>query len=320
MAIRVAAPELGALDSCALGCRVRLVVTDAGVLTDAQRLLDADLAAVDLAASRFRPDSELMRLDRAEGRATRVSPLLARALAAALDAAHTTDGHVDPTVCAAMVELGYDRDYSLLTPDGRVLRVVEQAVPGWRRVELDRTTDTVRVPAGIRLDLGATAKALAADLAATRIHETLGTGVLVGIGGDIAVAGDPPSGGWVVRVQDVTGATDAQADGPTETIVIHAGGLATSSVTARRWIRGGRLMHHVLDPRTGLPVASNWRTVSVAAASCVDANVASTDAIVRGVTAPARLTVRGLPARLVDAAGAVVRTAGWPVPDDADPS
>jgi thiamine biosynthesis lipoprotein ApbE len=320
MVIRVAAPVLAARDSAALGCRVRLVVTDPRVLTDAQWLLDADLAAIDLACSRFRPDSELVRLDLAEGRPARVSPLLARALVAALDAARSTDGHVDPTVGAAMAELGYDRDYSLLTPDGSQVRVVEHAVPGWQRIELERATGIVSVPQGVHLDLGATAKALAADLAATRIHETLGTGVLVGIGGDVAVAGDPPEGGWTVRVQDVTGPTDAPAEGPTQTIRVSAGGLATSSITARRWIRGGRLMHHVLDPRTGLPVASSWRTVSVAAASCLDANVASTDAIVRGASSPAWLTMRGLSARLVDETGAVVRTPGWPEPDAADPS
>jgi thiamine biosynthesis lipoprotein ApbE len=318
MAIRLAAAEPCALDSQALGCRVRLVVMDPRALTDAQWLLDAELAAIDLACSRFRPDSELMRLDLAEGRPARVSPLLARALAAAVDAARITDGHVDPTVGAAMAELGYDRDYSLLTPDGTPVRVVEHAVPGWRLIELDRAAGIVRVPAGVRLDLGATAKALAADLAAARIHETLGTGVLVGIGGDIAVAGDPPDGGWTVRVQDVTGPADAPAEGATETIGISAGGLATSSLSARRWIRGGRLMHHVLDPRTGLPVASTWRTVSVAAATCLDANVASTDAIVRGASAPAWLTMRGLSARLVDDAGAVVRTPGWPEPDSVE--
>jgi thiamine biosynthesis lipoprotein ApbE len=320
MPVTVAAPRLGALDSLALGCRLRLVVTDARDLPEAQRLLGEDLAAIDLACSRFRPDSELVRLDLMEGRPVRVSALLAGALAAALDAARETDGHVDPTVGSAMTELGYDRDYSLLTPDGTPVRVVKQPVPGWRRVELDAATRIVRVPPGVSLDLGATAKALAADLAATRIHEALGGGVLVGIGGDIAVAGEAPAAGWTVRVQDVTGPADAPAYGPTETISLHAGGLATSSVAARRWIRGGRLMHHLLDPRTGLPVASTWRTVSVAAPTCLAANVASTDSMVRGAGARAWLAGRGLAARLVDAAGLVVRTPGWPEPAVEQPS
>jgi thiamine biosynthesis lipoprotein len=317
MAAAVAAHSLAALDSWALGCQVRLVVTDSDALEDAQRCLDEDLAAIDLACSRFRSDSELVRLDRAEGRPARVSPLLARALGAALDAARDTDGHVDPTVGSAMAELGYDRDYALLASvDGPPVRVVERPVPGWRQVELDRSSGLVRVPAGVHLDLGATAKALAADLAASRIHSSLGTGVLVGIGGDIAVAGDPPEAGWVVRVQDVTGLTDAPVQGPMETVSISAGGLATSSIAARRWVRGGRVMHHLLDPRTGLPVASSWRTVSVAASTSLAANVASTDSMVRGVGAPAWLTARGLAARLVDVTGSVTRTPGWPEPDD----
>jgi thiamine biosynthesis lipoprotein len=214
-----------------------------------------------------------------------------------------------------MVELGYDRDFALLTPDGTPVRVVERSAPGWRQIELDRTTGTARVPRGIRLDLGATAKALAADLAAARIHTSVGGGVLVGIGGDIAVAGAAPEDGWLIRVQDVTGPVAAPADGPSETVSITAGGLATSSTTARRWVRGGRLMHHLLDPRTGLPVVSTWRTVSVAAPTCLAANVASTAAIVRGDGAQASLAGQRLAARLVDESGAVVYTQGWPEPD-----
>jgi thiamine biosynthesis lipoprotein ApbE len=303
-----------AADFEALGTRVRMVVTDAGQLAAARSILDEDLAAIDAACSRFRPDSELARLDAADGAAVRLSPLLARALAAGLDAAATTDGLVDPTVGSAMAELGYDRDFSLLAPSGTPVRVVRHPVPGWRRIELDRLTGVVRVPRGIRIDLGATAKALAADLAADRIHESLGCGVLVGLGGDIATAGRAPAAGWTIRVQDVTGGVDDAVDGLTETVCLHAGALATSSTMARRWVRGGRLLHHILDPRSGLPVVSTWRTVSVAAPTCLAANVASTASIVRGAEAPAWLIRRGLAARLVDRSGEVVRTAGWPNP------
>ena len=93
---------------------------------------------------------------------------------------------------------------------------------------------------------------------------------------------------------------------------LHGGGLATSSTAVRRWRRGGRLLHHLLDPRTGLPAEPVWRTVTVTAATCVDANTASTAAIVRGRNAPAWLAELGLPSRLVDSAGTVHRVAGWP--------
>jgi thiamine biosynthesis lipoprotein ApbE len=300
----------------ALGARVRVVVTDAGQLAVARQILDEELAAIDAACSRFRPDSELARLDAADGAEFLLSPLLARALSAGLDAARTTDGLLDPTVGSAMAELGYDRDFSLLAPNGTPVRVVRQPVPGWQRIELDPLTGVVRVPHGIRIDLGATAKALAADLAAARIHEALGCGVLVGLGGDIATAGTRPEAGWTIRVQDVTGPVDADVDGPTETVCLQSGALATSSTMARRWVRGGRVLHHILDPRSGLPVVSTWRTVSVAAATALAANVASTASIVQGAGAPAWLTRRGLAARLVDGSGEVVHTAGWPTPTD----
>ena len=95
-------------------------------------------------------------------------------------------------------------------------------------------------------------------------------------------------------------------------VQLHGGGLATSSTAVRRWRRGGDAYHHVLDPRTGLPAEPVWRTVTVTAASCVDANTASTAAIVRGRGAPGWLAELGLPSRLVDSAGTVHRVAGWP--------
>jgi thiamine biosynthesis lipoprotein len=93
---------------------------------------------------------------------------------------------------------------------------------------------------------------------------------------------------------------------------MHGGGLATSSTAVRRWRRGGTAYHHVLDPRTGLPAEPVWRTVTVTAATCVDANTASTAAIVRGRPALGWLARLGLPSRLVGADGAVRRVAGWP--------
>jgi thiamine biosynthesis lipoprotein len=185
-------------------------------------------------------------------------------------------------------------------------------VPGWRRVELDEAGLLVSLPAGIRLDLGATAKAWAADRSASRLAAELGCGVLVSLGGDISVAGAAPEGGWRIRVQDVSGRPEDPPAGPSAVVAIHDGGLATSSTTARRWRRGGDVLHHILDPRTGLPAPPVWRTVSVAAGSCVDANTASTAAIIRGHGAPAWLAGLGLPGRLVDEGGSVLTVAGWP--------
>jgi thiamine biosynthesis lipoprotein ApbE len=185
-------------------------------------------------------------------------------------------------------------------------------VPNWRDVHLEGRL--LSMPEGTQLDLGATAKAWAADRTAARIADRLGCGVLVSLGGDIAVAGPAPRQGWRVRVQDVTGSPDDPPSGPYDLVAIRQGGLATSSTAARRWQRGGDVLHHILNPRTGRPAEALWRTVSVAADTCADANAASTAAIIRGREALGWLARLGLPARLVDATGAVFTTGGWPAP------
>jgi thiamine biosynthesis lipoprotein ApbE len=180
---------------------------------------------------------------------------------------------------------------------------------GWRAIALDRETCSVRLPRGVRLDLGATAKAWAADRAAAASARATGRGVLVSLGGDIATCGSPPVGGWLIRVTD-DHRSDASADG--QTISILSGGLATSSTLVRRWSRAGETMHHVIDPATGAPAKSRWRTVSVAAADCTQANIATTAALVRGAAAPAWLAELRLPARLVEHGGRVTAVGGWP--------
>ena len=296
----------------AIGTTIRLVVTDITKVGAARAMLTDDLAALDAACSRFRVDSELIRLEASAGHPTKVSALLAGAIRAALRGAQLTDGDLDPTLGRAMETLGYDRDFASMPVRGGAIRVTVRHVPRWRQIELNETTRVLAVPAGVRLDLGATAKAWAADQAAERIARVLGCGVLVSLGGDIAVAGDLPSDGWPIRVQDITGDPLAPAEGPMGLIAIRAGGLATSSTSARRWKRGGDLMHHILDPRTGRPANSDWRTVSVAAGSALDANIASTAAIIRGERAPGWLAQLGLPARLVAVDGSVTTIAGWP--------
>ncbi|HVT69253.1 MAG TPA: FAD:protein FMN transferase, partial [Trebonia sp.] len=187
---------------------------------------------------------------------------------------------------------------------GPALPVQVRQAPGWRRVHLDGRTLTV--PQGIRLDLGATAKAWTADRCARLVAGALGTGVLVELGGDLATAGAGPSHGWRVRVQDQPG------DPACQVVIPSGSAMATSSTTSRTWRRGDRLLHHILDPRTARPAAPVWRTVSVAAATCADANTAATAAIIRGRQALPWLAGLRLPARLVAADGTVHTITGWP--------
>src|SRR5664279_5310542 len=220
--------HLPSADWNAIGTKIRLVVTDGTRLDSARAMLTDDLAALDLACSRFRPDSELMALDARAGQPTTVSALLAGAVRAALRGAALTDGLVDPTVGRAMETIGYDRDFASVPAHGHGIRVTVSHVPQWQQIQLDESTNMLTVPAGVRLDLGATAKAWAADWSAEGIAHVIGCGVLVSLGGDIAVAGEVPVGGWSIRVQDITGDPAEPAQGPVSVITIREGGLATS--------------------------------------------------------------------------------------------
>ena len=290
----------------ALGTTAELLVTDPGRLVAARRAVEAELAEIDRACSRFRDDSELTRLNSAGGEPVRVGKLLLEAIEAALRAARGSGGLVDPTVGEAMDAIGYDRDFGEIAADGPAPRALPAA--GFGCVRVDRAHSTVQLPPGVRLDLGATAKALAADRGAARAAALApDLGVLLSLGGDIAMSGPAPDGGWPVGVAD-----DHAAEHASATVALSGGGLATSSTTVRSWRRDGQPVHHILDPATGLPAPVVWRTVSVAAVSCVDANTAATAAIVRGEDAPEWLEELGLPARLVAAGGDVVTVAAWP--------
>jgi thiamine biosynthesis lipoprotein ApbE len=305
---------LATADWRAIGTGVRLVVAD-GDLAAARAAVERVLDEVDRAYSRFRLDSELVALNAARGRAVRVSPLLARAIAGSLDAARHTGGAVDPTVGRALRITGYDDDFDRIAGTSRRLELRLAPVPGWSVVQFDAATSTVRVPSDVELDLGSTGKGLAADMSARAALDAAGpgSGVLVSLGGDVATAGRAPAGGWrVLMAED----SRADPDGPGEVVAIQHGALATSSTTVRRWSTDqGVTLHHIVDPRTGLPADTPWRTATVVAETCEAANAASTACIVLGHAAPDWLAAQGLPARLVARDGAVVRLGGWPEPE-----
>ncbi len=289
----------------AMGTSNTVVVDEPAALAEARAAVGAEIAEIDRVCSRFRADSELSALNRAHGRRVRISPLLEEALLAALRAAEMTGGLVDPTVGPRVEEAGYTVTFRDLPLDGPPLELRVEAVAGYEAIDYDPRTHSVLLPPGVSLDLGASGKAWAADRAADTVLEKVGVPVVVDCGGDLAVRGRAPAGGWPVRVaEDVDAAT-------WEDVTLFDGGFATSGTGARRWRRGGVELHHIIDPSTGLPVASPWRTVSVAAATCLEANAAATAALILGGRAIDWLTERGLPARLVEASGAVAHTRAW---------
>lgn len=296
------------------GTTARIVVTEPEFADRAQALVAAQLDAVDSACSRFRQDSELTvaqdQLILRPDRSITVSSLLADLITAALEAAERTDGDVDPTLADDLSALGYDRDYALIqlpTSIGPVpVRLSHRSRHHWAELRLTGQR-LLWMPAGVHLDLGASAKAFSADRAAAAVTESFGCGVLVALGGDISTAGPAPESGWQVLVQDGDGE-------PASQIQLDAAGLATSSTISRRWRNGTRAVHHILDPASGQPADPVWRTVSVAAGTCAEANALATASIVRGWRALPWLRKSGHPARLVTARGEIVTLGGWPEP------
>ncbi len=291
----------------------RLVVREPAALAAARNAVESELAGMQAAASRFDPTSEVSRLAMADGAPTQISPLLARTIRAALRVAELTDGAVDPTLGRALIDAGYDEDISVVTNRPRRLwagsRVSTVRRTTWRDVRL--VGDVVQVPAGVLLDLGATGKALAVDRAATRASIAADGPVLVAVGGDLRAVTTEREPPWLIEIAETPeGAGQAW-------VHVVDGGVATSSTTSRRWRQGWHWSHHVLDPTTGRSATEHWRTATVAAQTCVDANAASTAVLVKGSQAASWLEEQQLPARLVHRGGGVRLIAGWPAQEAA---
>ncbi len=294
----------------ALGTYVFLASRRPATLPPTQRLAAAVLSDVDRTCSRFREDSDLSVANRHAGAWVEVDPVLVAAVGAACEAAEQTDGLVNPLLGRPLVQLGYDRDFDELhtLADLPPQTPTPPGLDDWRGIGLD-PDGAIRVPEGTALDLGATAKAWAADLIAAAVAGEVGVGAVISLGGDIAIAPDPEGerhDPWPIAIATRPGE-------PAEAVVtLDRGGLATSSTQVRRWSRGGVALHHVLDPRNGLPAAAVWRTVTATGPSSRAANTATTMAVVLGDDAPAWLAERGVAARLVRRDGHIVTTGGWP--------
>jgi thiamine biosynthesis lipoprotein len=294
----------------AIGTTATVVVQEPDEADLAECTLARALEEIDLACSRFRADSELAMLHAEAGRPVQVSSLLFEALEVACRVAARTGGAVDPTVGNAICALGYDADLDEVQARPPQPPRALGAVPGYWHVQLNSRTREVRIPRGVRLDLGSTAKALAADRAATRIAHAVNDGVLVSLGGDVAVVGPPPSDGWAVGIAHESSAPPEEVD---QVVAIRRGGLASSAAGARTWKTGSREVHHIVDPRTGNCVESYWSLVSATGPSCVEANLVTTASLVWGADALETLCRFEQSVRLVRFDGKVFTVNGWPL-------
>ncbi len=285
----------------AMGTTVTVVVPDgdrtAGVLVEGL------FATWEATLSRFRPESELSRLNAAGGQPFRASALLRAVVEEALQAARATDGVFDPALEQSMRAVGYDRTFDAVERDGPPLG---PAIPGgaWREIEVDRAARTIRLPAGATLDLGGIAKGMAVDASVAVLAERGVRAGLVEAGGDLAAIGLPRGvPAWLVGVEVLTGVRE---------VAIVSGALATSGVSRRAWRRGGVEQHHLLDPRTGLPAANDLWSVTAAAATCAQAEVAAKVAFVLGRDAGARFLLGvGISALLIRRDGGEILVGPW---------
>jgi thiamine biosynthesis lipoprotein len=298
----------------AIGTTATVVVPKPSDAEEAEHILAAELAALDLACSRFRQDSELQSVHATAGRTVAVSPLLFETLTVACDVAERTGGAVDPTIGNAIAALGYDADLDEVTSRPPAPPQALGPVAGYQHVQLNPRDRSVRIPRGVRLDLGSSAKALAADRAAARIAGRIGTGALVSLGGDVAVAGPPPAGGWAVGIARESATPAERVD---QVVAITQGGLASSATSVRTWRAGDRDVHHIVDPKTGDCVAPYWALVSATGSSCVEANLVSTASIVWGERALQELARFEQSVRLVRFDGKVFAVNGWPLEEPA---
>jgi FAD:protein FMN transferase len=292
-------------DFAAMGTTVS-VVTEAEA-TGAGDAVERLFAEWEQCLSRFRPDSDLSRLNARAGKPATVRPLLFDVLSAALRAARATAGLYDPTLLRTLERLGYDRSFELLaqgaseTPTG-----TSHALGGWRGIELDPRTRTVTLPAGVGVELGGIAKGMAVDAAIERLRSLGARAAMVSAGGDLRVHGLPEGmASWPIAVDGGAGPL---------TVALTHGALATSGIAKRRWRQGTAERHHLLDPRDGKPSRSGLWSVTVAAATCGQAEVGAKTAFILGPRAGIEFLERkGLAGLLVGRFGASWRCGSWPV-------
>ncbi|HEX3245895.1 MAG TPA: FAD:protein FMN transferase [Chloroflexota bacterium] len=300
-------PQLHSLNFRALGSEITVWLAHSHAPTARFALNRAriQIEVAEARLSRFRPDSELSRLNENRERNIRVSPLLYRCLENALAGADRSGGLYDPAILGALEAAGYTSTFSdLHRTEGGAASAQSWSSGGWRRIRLDSRERIVRLPKGVRIDLGGVGKAWIAELIADDLG---GVGpCLVDAGGDIAMRGIPPhDDGWTIGIADPLSPDDDLTQ-----ITVRERGVATSGIEYRRWQQGGIIRHHIIDPRSGEPAITDLLSVTVIARRAEEANLHALVALIHGAIdgqryLDAQPEVDGL---LVRADGSVLRT------------
>ncbi len=289
----------------AMGTTISLLLPDAQLRegTEATRDLFAEWEQT---LSRFLPESELSRLNRQAGISINVSPLLFLVLHAACIAAQETEGLFDPTLLTQLIHIGYDRTFDALPATLPMPEAASQPGGGWRGIRLKQRRRRVTLPEGIGVEVGGIAKGMAVDAALAHLRLRGIQTALVNAGGDLAVMGMPAGDeDWPLAI--------AGKD-TTWTIPFHHGALATSGRNRRHWQQGTYARHHLLDPRSGESAQSGLWSVTVAAGSCQQAEVAAKVAFLLGAEQGKNfLDDRGFAGVLVRDDGSWTGTGSWPV-------
>ena len=264
------------LDFKAMGCRMTALVESESE-PELLQLVPDWFEEWEQCLSRFRPNSELNRLNRAAGWPVQVSETLWQVFQVALEAEKASSGLVTPTVLKALIAAGYDRSFEMVAP-----QLDPAPGGGWptaaalAEVSWDAATRSICLPLDVQLDFGGVAKGWAADRAAKRLASA--GGALVSAGGDIAIYAEPATGYlWPIGVDDPFHPGEYL-----EILMVERGGIATSGTDYRRWKQGGRWNHHIIDPRTGQPAQTDVFAATVIAPNAIEAEMAAKVALLLG--------------------------------------
>jgi thiamine biosynthesis lipoprotein len=262
----------------AMGCLVRAQVESDDPQAEARlRRVPEWFETWEARLSRFRPESELCRLNNRAGETVQVSPILWQVIQASLEAARISEGVVTPTVLQALEAAGYDRPFAEMEQDSVEGATAPEEIPDWRTMRLAAKGRTVRLPRKTRIDLGGIGKGWAADRAVARLRH-LGPS-MVEAGGDVAVSGRRERGeAWRIAVAD-----PGQPARDLMCLAVSSGGVATSGKDFRRWRRAGTWQHHLIDPRTGRPAVGDVWAATVLGPSLQIAETAAKTVVIRGV-------------------------------------